>query len=214
MKELDTSHIENWPQEAIIGLADILDDKPQPLEVLTENELEEYHSFKSSRRKAEYITSRKLFRFLLSKLEVNENEVQLLKEDDGKPYALWNENHIYVSFSHSPNKVYCAISDKLDIGLDVEPAGRDISPKVLERITSEAEQEIAATLRPVQIWTIKEAVVKFLGTGLRTNLNELTIVKKGNGQISVRFNNDKFIGICSFRQSDHQIALAYQSNHI
>ena len=212
MKELDTSQIKNYPQNVILGEADIV--KHPPLDILSEKELKEYDSFRNTKRKAEFVSARKLFRFLLSQMDINPKQVQLLKEQEGKPYAIWNGKHIFLSFSHSPKKVYCAISKKMDIGLDVEPVSREIRQRILERITSEAERSEVSTLKPVQIWTIKEAVVKFLGTGLRTNLNDLTVVKKRNSQISVKFNNDKFIEICSFRQSDHQIALAYQSKHI
>lgn len=212
MKELDTSYIKDWPQEVVLGEADIAEQLSP--DHLSDAERKEYYSFKNDRRKAEYLSARKLFRFLLSNMDMNENEVQLLKEEEGKPYAVCRGKHLYLSFSHSSLKVYCVISKNLDVGLDVEPAERNISKRVLERITSQAERSIIASLEPGQIWTIKEAVVKFLGTGLRTNLNELTIVKNENSQISVRFNNDKFIEICSFKQSDHQIALAYQSKHI
>jgi phosphopantetheinyl transferase len=61
---------------------------------------------------------------------------------------------------------------------------------------------------------LKEAAVKYLGTGLRTNLNEVIISFEKDGQISARFNNDKLIEICSFRSTDHQIALAYHSIHV
>jgi phosphopantetheinyl transferase len=212
MKELDTSQIRNYPQDVIIGEADI--EEHISLDILSKEELKEHDTFKNRKRRAEFVSARKLFRFLLCQMDINPKQVLLQKDQEGKPYAAWNGKHIFVSFSHSPEKVYCAISKKLDIGLDVEPVSRKISQSVLKRITTDAERSVVSTLKPVQVWTIKEAVVKFLGTGLRTNLNELKIVKNQSSQISVKFYNDKYIEICSFRQSDHQIALAYQSKHI
>ncbi|MCP9292652.1 MULTISPECIES: 4'-phosphopantetheinyl transferase family protein [Gracilimonas] len=212
MKRLETKHIDFWPDDVLLGEAEI--SASDSTNILNKEELEEYQGFASANRKAEYLAARHLFRYLLHSLNIAPDEVDLVKEEMGKPYAQHHNELIYVSFSHSPQKVYCALSLSKNIGLDVELADREINPAVVKRILNDEEQDALASEEPVKLWTVKEAAVKCLGTGLRTNLNDLTILKNQKNRFSVRFNNDKLFEICSFRVTNHQIALAYQSKHI
>ncbi|MDR9418395.1 4'-phosphopantetheinyl transferase family protein [Gracilimonas sp.] len=212
MELIDTSHIPNWPEHVLLAYNEMND--VEGIEVLSEKERKKFHSFKSEGRKAEYLNSRKLFRFLLAELGADPDSAQLLKYNGGKPYGICGENHMYVSFTHTPEKVFCAISKEIELGLDSEVVSRKVKPRVLNRILNKSERESLHNIDPIVVWTIKEAAVKFLGTGLGTHMDDHTIVKTKKNRYSVRFNDDKLIEICSFRQSDHQIALAYQSKHI
>ena len=212
MQIIHTSHIEGFPPEIILGSAAISDD--YTTHILSEKEKAEYNRFNNPGRQAEYLTARHLFHFIIGKLELNIDVIQLDKEEGGKPFATGGKKHLFVSFSHSEDKVFCAISESMDIGVDAEKLSRPIPQRVLDRVLNETEKQVLKELDPLQIWTLKEAAVKCLGTGLRTNLNEIILSIKNNGEISTRFNNDKFIEICSFKATDHQIALAYHSTHI
>jgi phosphopantetheinyl transferase len=212
MKLLDRAHKKNYPSDITLGIADISDEVSEGL--FSDVEKREYESFKNKGRKAEYASARRLFWFLVNKTGIEKNGLNLLKEEGGKPYALAGNNRIHVSFSHSPQKVFCALSSKSNIGLDVEHLSRTISPAVLNRIRHQQEAKIFKLLEPVQLWTIKEAVVKCMGSGLRTNLNELLIEEREKNCFSISFNNESLFEICSFKQSDHQIALAYQGQPI
>lgn len=212
MKKLDLSHLEGWPNDVVLGVSEIV--KREDTGILSASELEEYNGFSNPHRKAEYLSVRHLFYSLLGDMGFPKRETKLLKHKDGKPYAKVGDKVVHVSFSHSPEKVFCAISLENNIGIDVELSSRQISQSVLDRISNEKERVAFETLEPVQVWTIKEAVVKCMGSGLRTNLNDLIIEKGKKKRFSVRFNNESLFEICSFRQSDHQIALAYQSQLI
>ena len=212
MKKLETKFIDSWPGDVVLGEADI--NAEGSLDVLSEIEREEYESFSNKRRKAEFLTARHLFHHLLDQSNISSEAVELVKEELGKPYAKHKKELIYLSFSHSAQKVYCALSLSKNIGLDVELIDREINKQVVRRILNEHEIANLGSENPVLLWTIKEAAVKCLGTGLRTNLNDLTITKNKENRFSVRFNNEKLFEICSFRETNHQIALAYQSRHI
>lgn len=212
MKIVDTTHIEGFPSDVTLGSAMITGDFTT--RILSDKEKDDYKHFKNPGRQAEYLTARHLFRHMGEEILGSQPKAHLDKENGGKPFARLKDKHLFVSFSHSRNKVFCALSQSKDIGIDTELLNREIPVKVLDRVLNDSERQLLEDLEPVQIWTIKEAAVKCLGTGLRTNLNEVNISVNDRGEISVRFNNDKFIEICSFRLTDHQIALAYHSKHI
>lgn len=209
MKIIDTQKIEHWPGEVLLGHAQIRDDLPDKL--LRDSELKEYQAFHHPNRKAEYLTARYLFKFLVDHSGLDFSSVELLKQQDGKPFFELAGGHSFVSFSHTNSHVFCAISKTLDVGIDAELTTRIINPKVIKRILSKPEQAYLDMEDPIKLWTIKEAAVKCLGTGLRTNLNEVIIQKNEGDQYSVRFNDEYLFEICSFTQLNHQIALAYQS---
>ncbi len=212
MKKLDTSEIKKWPNNVFLGATQITDEGS--LDVFSKQEREEFEGFSNLKRKAEYLSARHLFRFLIQEMNISEEKVQLHKENSGKPFAKYEGQKISVSFSHSTHKVFCAVSLEYALGLDVELVDRVVNDKVVKRILNKEERKTLGEVEPVCLWTIKESVVKCMGTGLRTNLNDLTILKEEKNSFRVRFNNDNLFEICSFRQSDHQIALAYQSKHI
>lgn len=212
MKKIDLSNINNWPSDVAMGMADISDKVPQHL--FSDHEWIEYKSFKNEGRKAEYVSARRLFWFLLDELNIHPEQVSLRKEVSGRPYAEKEGRRFFVSFSHSSEKVFCAVSLNRNIGIDVERENRIITEPVLNRICNKDEGSIKENVTPLQIWTVKEAVVKCLGSGLRTNLRDLTISVDKKNRLSVRFNNESLFEICSLKQSQHQIALAYQSQPI
>ena len=212
MKIVDTTHIEGFPSDVVIGSASISEDFTA--RILSTKEKEEFRHFKNPGRQAEYLTARHLFQFMTGEVMGTQKQAHLDKEPGGKPFARIGDKHLYVSFSHSQKKVFCAVSEFKDIGIDTELLHRAIPNRVLKRVLDKTEMQLLEDLDPLQIWTLKEAAVKCLGTGLRTNLNEVRITLSKDNEISARFNNDKFIEICSFRTTDHQIALAYHSKHI
>lgn len=209
MEKIDTSKIENWPEKVILGYARISDRYSK--NVLSKHEEIEFSNFLNPKRQAEFLTARHLFRYLLEQSGLDLSIIKLSKHEEGKPFFEIEGEHAFVSFSHSQSHVFCALSKTIDMGLDVEQKSRMVNERVLKRILSEEEQGYLLRENPVQLWTIKEAAVKCMGTGLRTNLNEVQIHKNKKNRFSVRFNNEYYFEICSFKQLNHQIALAYQS---
>lgn len=85
---------------------------------------------------------------------------------------------LHFNLSHSHGLVLCAVSSIGPVGIDVETIDPErASLDIARRYFSDRETAIFAALperdRPVafhRIWTLKEAYVKALGTGLRTPL--------------------------------------------
>lgn len=207
MQLLNTQSVSNWPEDVLLGFSEIREKLGTG--ILSAEEEDEYQKFGHEGRKAEFLTGRHLFRLLLKRAGLDSGNVQLCKEPDGKPYAEAGKERLFVSFSHTGSLVFCALSAKRDIGMDAEETDREVSDRLLNRILNEAEKEQLSGADPLMLWTIKEAAVKKLGTGLRTNLNELKIEQKGADKYGVRINDEINYEICNFRQLNHQIAIAY-----
>ena len=92
----------------------------------------------------------------------------------GKPYFVDSPWHF--SISHTPDHVFCVLSDK-PVGLDAEEMDRKVNSRLAEKILSEseksrydaAEDKQAALLR---LWVLKEAAAKLTGEGLRGYPNQ------------------------------------------
>ncbi|MTI88379.1 MAG: 4'-phosphopantetheinyl transferase superfamily protein [Balneolaceae bacterium] len=207
MELINTTDITGWPEGVLLGYSPLKEGLST--HILSPDEKKEYQTFSNAQRKQEFLSARYLLRMLIEELDIEYGVLELKKEEKGKPYVLLDEQKVYVSFSHSKELVMAAISEQKDIGLDIETTDRVIDHRIVERILNEDEWEVAGEEDPIKLWTIKEAAVKSLGTGLRTNLRDLTIKKIKKNEYSIRFNDDKSFEICNFEELNHQIALAY-----
>ncbi len=96
---------------------------------------------------------------------VGNPEAKILRTAKGKPYL---ENGPFVSVSHTEDFIVVAVSEN-NIGIDMEKTDREIKKQeeLTEKYFSQKEKEYATTKEKfLEIWTKKEAYVKFTGQGL------------------------------------------------
>lgn len=118
-----------------------------------------------------------------------EKALTVKKHENGKPYFVY-ENCMempkaYLSISHSRNILVLALSD-MNTGIDIEYVGKK-HDGVIKRCfsdseknyISEAEEETGQNERYYEVWTKKEACVKYLGTGIDRSFKK-TDVFAGN----------------------------------
>ena len=96
---------------------------------------------------------------------------EIVLEERGKPRFV--EDPIHFSITHTPNHVFCAISDR-PIGIDAEELDRNIDPRLADRVLSASEkaQYDAAPdkrLALLTLWVLKEAAGKQSGYGINAN---------------------------------------------
>lgn len=91
---------------------------------------------------------------------------------NGKPYAKGLPVHF--SVSHSGDIAVCAVSDS-EIGIDIEKI-RLVNHKASERFATENEQEYIRNNENgfFEIWTLKEAYFKCIGTGLGADIKKVS----------------------------------------
>lgn len=140
-----------------------------------------------------------------------EEDLQVVTQKNEKPKAFLNESEVSVSFSHTNGGVSAAISKSFNVGCDMEVVGRSVHPGLLERIKNSRENgALYRDVAPVRIWTLKEAALKMIGTGLRKPMNRVQIRFVNENEFDVEFDDGKQAKICSFQYKDHWISVCYQ----
>lgn len=88
----------------------------------------------------------------------------------GKPYLFSNEK-IYFNFSHSHNCILLGISDLDEVGVDIEEIQKP-PVEIMDIVFHQIEKQYIATDKKLdrnrffRIWTQKESLLKYWGTGL------------------------------------------------
>ena len=119
---------------------------------------------------------------------------------DGKPELLLPDGAppLFFNLSHS-GELLAAAFDDAEVGVDIESLSRRISPRLWKRMLSPEEirsftEEFGALpqdpagLTPalarclLRRWTLKEALTKTTGTGLRTDFRTLTVLPAEDGR--------------------------------
>lgn len=131
--------------------------------------------------------------YLSQVLALDIQDVDFARTEYGKPYLLAHPK-FYFNHSHSQKHYALATSHRVaDLGVDVEDLDRPVRFSALAQHAFHADEIKnwqASEANPeywFKVWTIKEAVLKASGLGIRINLNEL------NTQAHLTQNS----GICS-----------------
>ena len=123
---------------------------------------------RNSRIASDYLCKKAISEFC----GISKDEITFKKNAFGKPYA---ENlPVYFSISHSADVVVCAVSDK-EIGIDIEKI-KPFNIKAAEKFATKKEIEhiTSANNGFFEIWTLKEAYFKCIGTGLGADIKNVS----------------------------------------
>ncbi len=146
-----------------------------------------------------------LVRKYLSKLYgMSKEKIEIKKGIHGKPYVLNLPAHFNVS--HSGDYTVVAISDR-PIGIDVEII-KDFSAILAKKLFNEDELKYisgSSTTRKkflmqksfYEIWTAKEAFLKYMGTGISGGISSL----------SLSLNKDKLVPNCNDISLTHDYSI-------
>lgn len=115
------------------------------------------------------------------------------KDKNGKPIFL--ENDLYFNISHSNTYVTCSLATT-NIGIDIEE-DRLIKYSTEIKIKHIDDKFIDA----INIWNIKEAYSKYLGTGLKLDFSKISIneIKKNVNLINNKYsieNKNIYFSLC------------------
>lgn len=139
------------------------------------------------------------------KFNINNSKIVFTRNEYGKPY-LKDYINFYFNLSHTRNAIAVAISDK-PVGVDIEKVGT-AELIIANRFFNESEvayitkTEIDIDKRFYEVWTKKEAYIKYIGKGLSIPLNSFdTLDNKVSKQIQTFEKDGYIISACSEYQN-------------
>ncbi len=118
-------------------------------------------------------------------------DIKLSYGENGKPF-LTDRRDIYFNLSHSGNMVVCACSDR-PVGVDIEMR-RHFEDDLINFVYHKSETEHIrnnandADMLFTRLWTIKESVMKYFGTGLSLEPKEIYIDMRGVNAFCEKYN--------------------------
>ena len=177
--------------------------------ILSAQETAEWNAFDNEKRRQEYVATRGLITKMVRHLGLDTEAFITQKDEYGKPFGTYKGKEFHISIAHTDHHVLCAVSPNLPVGIDLEPCNRNADDRLRKRILHDHEKTVLNDMPTIRIWTIKEALVKLEGRGMRTNLNECIVESKEEQLLTARFNNDKRAKICSFKYLNHWLAIAW-----
>jgi 4'-phosphopantetheinyl transferase len=163
--------------------------------VLSDDERAQYQRFHFARDARDYAAAHALLRHTLSRHGGRAPECwRFDKTAAGKPFLIdAGSVHASFSLSHTRGMVACAVTVDADVGVDVECVDRDVdSADIAARFFAPAEttrlMQLDGDARRAyffDLWTLKEALVKALGTGMAASLSALAFAIGPGGRVTL-----------------------------
>ncbi len=137
--------------------------------------------------------------------------IDVFTEKYEKPKVFIDDAELSASFSHTTAALSAGISKEMNIGVDMELCSRVVTDSLKSRMKHESElTSLYEKIDPIRIWTLKEAALKQIGTGLRKPMKSVKIKSIESDLFSVEFDDGKHAKICSFKHQEHWISICYQ----
>lgn len=157
------------------------------------------------KRKREWLASRVLVYTLLR--QFTSAPAVLRKDENGKPY--FEEQDLYISISHSPALAAVIISDKYEVGIDIELLSQK-ALRVAGKFLSEAEKEHTALdeTQTCLYWSAKETLYK-LYSRKQLIFKDNLLLKPGSFQNLL----EGQVKTANFSKL-YQIQFEFQQNHV
>lgn len=153
-----------------------------PADHLTPEEGERARRFRSETARANFVSSRAAVRKVLGQvLGCAAADVPLVQDAEGRPW-LEGACDLRLSWSHAGGHVLIGWRSGGAIGVDLETARPIAHDSMLALAASEREAAVIQALKPVdrhdaflRLWTVKEAVLKAIGLGVRGGLKSVAV---------------------------------------
>ncbi len=150
----------------------------QAAQILSVSEQERLVNISHPQQAQLFLLGRYLTRHLLaSTLQLAPEQINITVDANGKPQLADAGYHFNIS--HSGTLLALAVSNQGSVGVDIE--GRQLKPAQIQRLAKRyfsINEQIWLAKHPsaanfLQLWTVKEAVVKAAGTGLANQLQQV-----------------------------------------
>jgi phosphopantetheinyl transferase len=124
-----------------------------------------------------------LFSHLAERMGFAHTDIAVEKESSGRPSVAAGDERWGASITHTRGMIACAVNRSGSIGIDLERTDRSEHPALRKRMLSAGDSpDLIDRFSTIQLWTIKEAVLKLYGTGLRVPMKNVVLSKDTHGQ--------------------------------
>lgn len=169
-----------------VDLAPNVDREAEAITWLSDAEQSRWKRFLHPAPASRYALCRAALRSILCHwLDCGNDELVIAQDDLGKPFALLGDKSVRVSFSvsHSGGHGLIALARQGRVGVDVEelntPRGLEL---LIDSVLSPGERACVSsgnrterTRDFLRLWTMKEALIKALGTGLSLDMSAFEV---------------------------------------
>lgn len=184
------------PLPADIQVYELHDDASLDSSLLTDDEHARRASFENEARRRLFTLGRVALRtHLAERLGLPPRDIPVRVHESGRLLLDGPHSDLQISLAHSGSRAV-AVSASRPVGVDLEVM-KPRQSSLLRYITHDAEQPILPALGASEmvqlytVWTLKEAVLKGIGTGLRTGPRTLRITPLEPGQATVLDTDDQ-----------------------
>jgi len=172
----DVIDLWRWPLDVIAG------ELPRYVEALSDTEFARAGRFLQERDRLRFLVGRGRLREVLARyLGLPAKRLVFTYNAFGKPRLAGAKPPLHFNLSHSGGMAVLAVSDRYQVGVDIEQA-LPLKEDVAQHFFSPAEQQALGTLPPsdyleafYRCWTRKEAFVKAHGAGLSLPLDAFDV---------------------------------------
>jgi len=151
-------------------------------------------------RKMNGSIGRKILTEIIEKqFHIPSNQLEIETTKEGKPYFIMHPS-IMFNISDSGDFIVCAFTKQKNIavGVDIE-VDQDVNFDIMKRFfhvnemeyVNEMEDEQQKTAKFLEIWTQKEAYVKWLGTGLTFKISSFDVTEKNIARYMITKRDDE-----------------------
>lgn len=135
-------------------------------------------------------------------LHINKDLVRLHETEYGKPFLVFPPVHhpLYFNISHTDGYLAFALSTSTPLGIDIEKAERNVRLRsLMGRFFHEKEiikflnyTDEERQKRFIYNWTLKEAFLKGIGTGMLVSFTSFYLVRESKHLYRIASDNKKF----------------------
>ncbi len=171
-------------------------DKNIDLSLLNNDEQKKVNSFISHHDKARFVQTRIALKQLIANhLQQDVKTINFDYNKYGKPFL--TDNPLYFNVSHSHDTALIAIAKNYHVGIDIEQASKVNNLQSELKKLVYAQNDDMQRLTFAQMWVIKEAVVKAIGTGLQTAMTDFAVQYDDN-QLGIIGDGQQFANMQAF----------------
>jgi len=186
-------------------------------EILTGTEIARLEEMKNEQRRAGFKLGRIALRTLLAeRLDVHPRDVPIIIEPSGR--LACPDSGLFLSLAHSGTNAI-AVAAPRNVGVDIE-AVRQKPATLLDYILADSEKEhvrnlpIDDSLSLFLCWTLKEAVLKANGTGLRRSPRKVSLSIDMENRIAMAKDPEGKDWEARFKiESEYVLSLAFDPTH-